>query len=117
MQSKEISDALITSSTAYRDGLKAHYARLWGTTSWVPTSDDPNPWIQINFVLTVTILEVLTQGRDSTSQWVKNYKVAFAQETNSFDFYRDENGGEKVKWLDFCGEARRLTIGHASANF
>ena len=98
MQSKEITDNLITASSQYGPGqYEPKNARLWGSRAWLTANADPDPWIQINFVLTVTILEILTQGRQGTNQWVKNYKVAFAPETNSFEFYRDDNGDEKVK--------------------
>ena len=98
MQSKEITDNLITASSQYGPGqYEPQNARLWGSRAWSTANADTDPWIQINFVLTVTILEILTQGRQGTNQWVKNYKVAFAQETNSFEFYRDDSGDEKVK--------------------
>ena len=99
MQSNAITDDLISSSTEHSPPFRATSARLMGTLAWLPTTVDPDPWIQVNFVLTVTIIEILTQGRPHYNQWTKNYKVAFAQEASRFTFYRDETGQEKVKAL------------------
>ena len=97
MQSKAITDDLISSSTELGASYGKNRVRLMDSVAWIPTNEDPDPWIQINFVLTVTVFEILTQGRSHHNQWTKNYKVAFAQQAFDFVFYRDENGQEKVK--------------------
>ncbi|XP_028409028.1 uncharacterized protein LOC114531613 isoform X2 [Dendronephthya gigantea] len=105
IQSKAISDSLIDSSTELGPGYGRKLARLMGRVAWIPASGDTDPWIQINFVLMVTIVEILTQGRSIHNQWVKNYKVAFAQQPTIIRFYR-ENGVEKL----FRGNTDRDTV-------
>ena len=99
MQSKAITDNLISSSTDLNAGHAKTKARLMGAGAWIPDASDVDAWIQINFVLTVTILEILTQGRSDYNQWTTKYKVAFAQQLSSpssFVFYRSGNNQEKV---------------------
>ncbi|CAB4028097.1 Hypothetical predicted protein, partial [Paramuricea clavata] len=95
MQSKEITDDLISSSTELAGSYGKKYARLMSHVAWIPTNEDTDPWIQVNFVLTVTIIEILTQGRSIYTQWTRNYMVAFAQEADYFQFYLTENKQEK----------------------
>ena len=109
MQSQAITDSLISSSTELASTYGRKFARLMGRVAWIPTNEDPDPWIQINFVLTVTIVEILTQGRSIYTQWTKNYKVGFAQEPNVFRFYR-ENGQEKVNWKFLYCSSRDIFI-------
>jgi hypothetical protein len=97
MQSKEITDDLIDSSTELAASYGKNRARLMDGVAWIPTNEDTDPWIQVNFVLTVTIIEILTQGRSLYSQWTRNYMVAFAQKADSFQFYLTENNQKKVK--------------------
>ena len=98
MQSEEITDDLLSVSSVLADSSsydKTH-SRLWHRNAWIAKNEDVDPWIQVNFVLTVTIIEILTQGRSVYEQRTKNYKVVYAQDTNSFVIYLDENGQEKV---------------------
>ena len=97
MQSKEITDDLIDSSTELAALYGKNRARLMDGVAWISTNEDTDPWIQVNFVLTVTIIEILTQGRSLYSQWTRNYMVAFAQKADSFQFYLTENNQKKVK--------------------
>ncbi len=47
---------------------------------WRTENDDPNRWIQVDFLRPVTVTGVITQGRNNKDQWVKTYKLAYSDD-------------------------------------
>ncbi|XP_038060470.1 lactadherin-like [Patiria miniata] len=51
-----------------------------------------NPWIQVDFVGTVTITGLITQGRGDSSLWVTEYQVTYSDDGQSWNNVTDAYG-------------------------
>ena len=94
MENGQILDSQITASSQYdvnhgptnaRLNFKAHGGR---SGAWSSRRNDVNQWLQIDFNYPATIDEILTQGRQSTNQWVKTYTVSYSNDGFTFNPYR-----------------------------
>ena len=94
MENGQILDSQITASSQFdvnhgptnaRLNFKAHGGR---TGAWSSRRNDVNQWLQIDFNYPATIDEILTQGRQSTNQWVKTYTVSYSNDGVTFNPYR-----------------------------
>ena len=87
-----VSDAELTASSRYDDGLAASKAILGQTSgSWAAGKPDENQWLQVdlqenNFKVT----RVATQGRSQTAQWVKKYKLQYSDDGENFKYYKEQ---------------------------
>jgi hypothetical protein len=53
-------------------------ARLRGPKSWMPKSDDPHKYLQMDLTPhRYIIVKIATQGDDTTAFYVKDYKIAY----------------------------------------
>lgn len=93
MQSGAILDSQISSSSEYGVGYRDHRARLHfqassGAGSWLANGNDVNPWLQVDLLQTTRVIGIATQGRNDFSQWVKEYKLQYGENGQTFTFYR-----------------------------
>ena len=103
MASHEIQDSQITASSELNSIHGATHARINLTTipqvrvaAWIARPSDASPWLQVDFMENTTVIEIGTQGRDNSPQWVKTYAVRYS--LDGTDFKRYENNGQlKVK--------------------
>ena len=104
MQSGEILDSAITTSSFYDGLFKPANARLnifRGKCAWRPTNGgQQNAWIQVDLGDNKLVTGVSTQGRcDSIySNWVESYMVSHSSsDGQKWEFY-EESGSVKVSF-------------------
>ena len=102
MKDERIPDSLITASSSYDRSLSPSNARLNADRAWCAKGKDPNPWLQVDFIWTVIVSRIQTQGRQNYNQWVKKFTVSYKQDGNSFQPYK-ENGVIKVESINLNG--------------
>lgn len=54
---------------------------------------------------------IATQGRDTNSQWLTNYQIAYSSEGNDWKFYEQSNGEVKVIYCNGVDCRLSLTVG------
>ncbi|KAL9973643.1 hypothetical protein ACROYT_G020124 [Oculina patagonica] len=101
-----IPDSDITASSALNADSSAFHARLGNTKAWIPSSNDKNPWIQVNLKYTRNITAVATQGfQGSFIRWYylsygddgRNWKNYTVQGTiKKFEANVDDTGSKTV---------------------
>ena len=97
MESREISDAQITSSSVWNgnNGMagaaRLNFNSMYGARSgWAAHSSDRSAWIQVAFHQTAIITEVQTQGR-FFSQLMYNYTLSYANNGVDFETYLQDD--------------------------
>ena len=101
MESKEISDEDIKTSSQYNKEEGGAAARLhirghWlSGGAWVPVNNNkthgPQEWLQVNVGKVPTIVtHVATQGRPNHFAWVKKYKLQYLDDSNELVNFRAE---------------------------
>ena len=96
MESGNILDNQITSSSESSDTSTAIYARLNTDGAWVAANDDKNQWVKVNMYRQTVITGVKMQGNPSSDKWVTRYKVEFSLDHALWKYIPDENGIEEV---------------------
>ncbi len=93
-------DGQFTASSSKDNKSEASHARLnLDKGGWMPAEDDRNPWLQIDFILNVTITAIATQGLTGTNMsFVANYTLDFGYDGANFEDYK-YNGFTKVRIL------------------
>ena len=101
MESRAITDAQITASSAQNDVHvhAASRARLnfqeiqdQAAGAWVGIANDDNQWLQIDLGAHYTkVTRIATQGRNSLKfqQWVTKYKLQYRDKKEEFRYYRE----------------------------
>ena len=108
MESRTITDALITASSEDDAMHAASHARLnfreipnTAAGAWVSDATDVNPWLQVDLEARYTIVtRVATQGRNSLDfpMWVTKYKLQYGDNGKVFQYYREPGQDtDKVK--------------------
>lgn len=97
MESREISDAQITSSSVWNPGWGMagaarlnFYSMYTARSGWAALSSDRSAWIQVAFHQTAIITEVQTQGRFA-SQLMYNYTLSYANNGVDFETYLQDD--------------------------
>ena len=113
MESHFILDSQITASSEWNAKNGAHNARLnlqavsgirSGGWSAAPGQNNYNQWLQVDFIKTVTLGKVATQGRMNADQWVSNFSLSYSMDGNVFKVYQ-QSGSDKVRVTEkkfFC---------------
>lgn len=96
MESGDISNADITTSSCATTSPCGHEARFNAMTSWMAASNDQmEPYIQIHLRAYHMITAIVTQGR--TNKWVTSFKISYGVEETDLTIYTDvDNGNEMV---------------------
>ncbi|XP_038060495.1 retinoschisin-like [Patiria miniata] len=79
------------------------YAAAWCNEE---TTDNISPWIQVDFVDTVTITGLITQGRGDNDQRVTEYQVTYSDDGQSWHHVTDADGTT----MKFPGNKDRNTL-------
>ena len=102
MESYFIQDSQITASSEWDVGHEARNARLnlqassgIRTGGWVAGQNILNQWLQVDFIKTVTLVKVATQGRMDADQWVTSFSLSYSMDGNVFKVYQ-QSGSDKV---------------------
>ena len=95
MESGAVLDSQISASTEFNSNLAARRARLHlkageghGAGSWTARQKNDNQWLQVDLNETTRVMGIATQGRNGSPQWVKNYKLQYGDDRQTFTFYR-----------------------------
>lgn len=113
MESKEIPDEDIKTSSQYKEAEGGAAARLhmkgfWASEgAWVPLNNNnkthgPQEWLQVNVGKVPSIVtHVATQGRHNHYAWVKKYKLQYLDDFNALVNFRAE-GAESDMTVKVC---------------
>ncbi|XP_038051055.1 EGF-like repeat and discoidin I-like domain-containing protein 3 [Patiria miniata] len=105
MEDGTIQDDHITASSIWSTTYPARKARLNIDNGWAASSDDANPWIEVDLFQSTVVSGVTTQGAGRGSH-VTAYKVAYKKQPSSDrEHVTDGNGNIKV----FIGNTDRNT--------
>ncbi len=85
------------SASSSSEGHNASDARLNGAGYWLPADDDNDPWLQVDFSITLWLRRIKVQGASSADQWVTTCTISYADSSGIFQSY-SEDEGIKVKW-------------------
>uniref|UniRef100_A0A2I3G552 Milk fat globule EGF and factor V/VIII domain containing n=1 Tax=Nomascus leucogenys TaxID=61853 RepID=A0A2I3G552_NOMLE len=105
MENGNIANSQITASSVRVTFLSLqHWApelarlnRAGMVNAWTPSSNDENPWIQVNLLRRMWVTGVVTQGasRLASPEYLKAFKVAYSLNGHEFDFIHDVNKKHK----------------------
>ena len=97
-----VTDAQLTQSSSmsiYTDAsqsrLHARHDRLH-SGAWVARLNDDQQWVEISFPRPMTVGGVVTQGRDSTPQWVTQYHLLYSMDGVVYHYYQENSDVPKV---------------------
>ena len=97
MESGNIADSKITTSSILNDDSRASQARLNYKADgglgggWSSHTNDANQWLQVDLSIYTRVTRVATQGRNGYDQWVTKYKVEYSEDGQSFQLYKSSN--------------------------
>ena len=106
LESDKIQDSQITASDEHTPNFawRATGARLNHNTAWSTHTLDGNQWIQIQLNQQQYITGVMTQGKNR--EYVKNYKVLYSEDENTWEYVTDTIGGA----AKVCLQSKSLTL-------
>ena len=85
MATGRILDKDITASSELDSDSSASNARLGNMKAWIPRSNDPHPWIQVNLQYRKNLTAIVTQGFNGS--FVKSYYVSYGDDGNNWMNY------------------------------
>ena len=100
MEDGSIPDARISASSYHSSSLVPSKARLNKPSYWCPASKAiGTEYLQIDLGSIKWVTKVATQGAPnlSTSEWVKNYTLSFANDTSTWKDYKPDQTCTKVR--------------------
>ena len=91
MQSGSIPDNRITASSELNISTPANNGRLNYTagSSWCASTNDNNPYLQIDLQTLHIICAVSTQGNSQADDWVKTYNLQSSRDGKTWKNYED----------------------------
>ena len=57
--------------------------------SWVASSSDSSPWLQVDFLTHAKISGIITQGQADTSSFVATFTISFSNNNKDFQSYEE----------------------------
>ena len=85
MAKRRIPDRDITASSALDADSSAFHARVKNTKAWIPSSNDKDPWIQVNLQYGRNMTAIVTQGFNGS--FVKSYYVSYGDDGSNWMNY------------------------------
>ena len=71
MATNQIQDDQISASSYLSESHLPQNARLMNGTSWIPSPEDSDPWLQISFEKIMVVSAIVVDGRlDSNIGWI-----------------------------------------------
>ncbi len=55
---------------------------------WIAADDDTNPWLQVDFIINVTISGIATQGENEEEAWVTSYEMSYGRSKETLQDYQ-----------------------------
>lgn len=87
-------------STTIRDSsFAAQNAVLHEASSWMPSVDNVDQYVEVDFGRPWLLTGVTTQGRGSIPNYVTSYTVEYAYSTDHWNTYQEKPGVDKVRGL------------------
>ncbi|XP_052092501.1 mucin-5AC-like [Mytilus californianus] len=84
----------LTASSSKDSHTGANYGRLnegeKKPTAWIPSPQDKNPYIEVNFLEPKTVTGVMIQGHGQLPQWVKTFTVFTSTDGKTFKPYSNK---------------------------
>ena len=71
-------------------------ARLNQYYGWTAARNNPNQWLQVDFLAKTKISRIATQGRQNSHYWVRSYTISSSRKGYTWQKYK-ENGRTKVR--------------------
>ncbi|XP_033761396.1 mucin-5AC-like [Pecten maximus] len=102
-----VSDNQLSASSSKDKDHSPSMGRIFSQTSWMPSTTDSTPWIQVDFKKPKLLSGVITMGGHLIQQWVKDYKVATSLDGKVFTPYSDTPGAAVAKV--FSGNTDSMT--------
>ena len=97
MEDNRIGAHQLSASSSHKQN-KADRGRLNGASDWASEHRDSNQWYEVDFMTTVRLQEIHTQGAPGHDEWVKQYTVSYGYHPDRIDsLVYEQNGGTKVK--------------------
>ena len=93
MENFQIANPQLSASSQYRTVLGPSASRLNYFTSdtlggsWIPLVSGENQWLQVDFLRTVKVTGLATQGRKHGHHWVKEFTVSYKQGKDDVEFH------------------------------
>jgi len=111
LEDKRISDSAFTASSSFNDHHRPSLARLnllsdgKHVGAWCPKEKIPNQWLQIDLGEITAVTKVATQGRYSSEDRVKTYKLSYSVDGIHWTWYK-QRAVDKI----FAGNTDRNTV-------
>ena len=110
MEDGRIPDNNIIASSKYSSGVEAYYGRLNRQEgSWTARTNNLNQWIQVDLSELKHMSGVITQGRNSYSQWVTKFVVQYSTNGETWSSVTDVNG-QQVRIFTISGGFKKKTV-------
>ncbi|XP_020618521.1 lactadherin-like [Orbicella faveolata] len=105
MAKRRIPDRDITASSALDADSSAFHARVKNTKAWIPSSNDKDPWIQVNLQYGRNMTAIVTQGFNGS--FVKSYYVSYGDDGSNWINYTVQ--GKLKIWKGNVGDSHFKT--------
>ena len=105
MEDNSILDSQISASSSMSYTSGPGNARIFLTAipgvrdgGWIAADHDNEPWLQVDFIVNVTVTTLEMQGLSDSSHLVTKYTLAYGDDGETFSYYKTSNQqGVKVR--------------------
>ncbi|XP_078659901.1 lymphocyte antigen 75-like isoform X2 [Branchiostoma floridae x Branchiostoma belcheri] len=110
MENGDIHDSQLAASGSWNYQHGPERARLHqgqgggGAGAWCAGTNDPNQWIEVDLLRSISVTGIQTQGRADYDQWVTTFRVQYSDDRTTWRTYGDGDG------TDFPGNSDRNTV-------
>ena len=93
MENFQIANSQLSASSQIRAQGGPSFGRLNYFTSdvsggsWISLVNDENQWLQVDFLRTVKVTGLATQGRKHYPHWVKEFTISYKQGKDDVEFH------------------------------
>ena len=88
MESRAIPDSAVTASSTWDSRLQPWQARINNEHCWSAGTSVVGEWLQVDLGKDTAVTKVATQGRSTSGQWVKSYKILFSLDEANWNEYQ-----------------------------
>ena len=94
MASGDILEGDITTSSCGTASPCGQDARLNSAASWIPSSADQNPYIQVHFGAYHMITSIITRG--GSNKWITSFKISYGSDEADMEMYTELHNGAEI---------------------
>ena len=97
MQNGKMPNSALTASSQLNanygpENARLHFYAVSGRYgAWIPSVQNHNQWLQVDFGVETQVTRIATQGRQDADQWVKEYTLRYS--TDGFYFQQYQPSG------------------------